>query len=301
MSLNLLNHDELSAIQRELDQALHNHIQWHNALIRTLTCQLKGDRHDVSAEPHKECLFGQWYYEYSPEPLRSHPGYTAIGEAHQLMHQAAARMLQTVEMGRRVDPNDYDNFDNSMGRLRLEMDSLKREIESVLYTHDALTGAINRVDMLPILRELHEISRRKRSQESCIIMMDLDEFKSINDRYGHITGDKILSKIVHHIIDNLRIYDKIFRYGGEEFLIAMQNTSIEDCHQRIEELRREIGALDMEAGDQQIHETVSFGIAALDLTSSIETCIEHADKALYDAKQAGRNCTRIWSPTPLSK
>ena len=294
MSVSLLAHNELRDIQRELEQALYNHVQWYNSLIRSLVCQLPADKHDTNSEPHKECLFGQWYYEHAPKKLIEHPTFLAIGDAHQKMHRAAAVLLKKSNVGNHVEPTDFDSFSNAMEGLRLEIAALKREVESLLYTRDPLTGAINRIDMMPMLRELHELVKRE-AQVSCLAMMDLDHFKKINDEHGHPVGDKVLFIIASHILSNLRSYDKMFRFGGEEFLLSMQNTSLENCHQRIEKIRQDIAKLPIDIGHRDpVYITVSFGLTELRPDSAIEECIERADQALYDAKIQGRNCTRTW-------
>ena len=294
MALTNITREELQNILTHLEQATYNHTQWHNTLIRTFACRLPSDKHNISQKAHKECLFGQWYYNDSPKKLQNHPGFSAIGESHRHMHQLAAQLLLTLDAGRPIETHDYDNFSNAMDRLRLELASLKHEVEISLYTHDPLTGAVNRADMLPMLREIHEMVKRQ-SQMCSLAMMDLDFFKQINDEFGHPAGDKVLIALVHFISEHLRPYDKIFRYGGEEFLICMQHTDMVSCFERVEALREGIAEMSFDIGRRDpIHITVSFGIALIDPLLSIEQCIDRTDKALYAAKAAGRNCTKTW-------
>jgi diguanylate cyclase len=294
MPLAYISREELQKILGHLDQALYNHVQWHNTLIRTLICRMPGNKHDMKPDAHTQCLFGQWYYEDAPEKLKNHPGFMALGDAHKHMHQLASQLLLTVQAGSSIDPLDYDSFANAMERLRLELASLKHEIEISLYTHDPLTGAINRSDMLPILRELHEMVRRQ-SQVCTLVMMDLDSFKSINDKFGHPAGDKVLIAVVQYITEHLRPYDKLFRYGGEEFLLCLQQTELSDCYERIETLRQGLGVLPIDIGrEEPVQITSSFGITGLDPFSEVEECLERVDKALYTAKREGKNCVRVW-------
>jgi diguanylate cyclase (GGDEF)-like protein len=294
MALTYMTREELQAILAQLEQALYNHVQWHNGLIRTLVCRLPGDVHDTKPKAFKECLFGQWYYNDAPLKLQKHPGFIAIGEAHRHMHQLAADILLTTRAGRNIETHSYDTFANAMERMRLEISSLKHEVEISLYTHDPLTGAINRADMLSSLRELHEMVKRQ-SQACSLAMMDLDFFKGINDEFGHPAGDKVLVRIAHYIAENLRPYDKLFRYGGEEFLICMQQTDEKECYERIEAMREGIAHLPQDLGRRDpSYITASFGVSILDANCSLEHCIEHVDKAMYDAKSSGRNCTRIF-------
>jgi len=294
MALDEVNRDELQGVIEQLKEALYNHQQWHGALIRTLVCKLPGDRHDISPLAHTECRFGQWYSGKAPEKLRSHPGFIALGEEHQRMHHLARLLLIASDAGNPVATLDFDNFTNALERLRLEILSLERELEDSLFNRDSLTGAITRFGILPTLREQQELVKRH-AQLSYITMMDLDNFKAVNDLHGHHAGDCVLSASVRYLIKNLRPYDKVFRYGGEEFLICMPYTDLTPVHDRIDELRKGIAALEIGIDEKEpIHISASFGLTPLDPDIPVEASIDRADKALYAAKSAGRNCVRIW-------
>lgn len=97
---------------------------------------------------------------------------------------------------------------------------------------------------------------------------------------------------------HVRSYDKVFRYGGEEFLIFLQQTNEQAAHELVERLREGIASTPVDhKGTEAIRMTASFGLTLLDPDVSIEHSIERADKAMYAAKAAGRNCTRIWDPS----
>ena len=294
MELYDVTRDELQAMLAQLEQALYNHQQWHAALVRVLTCKLPHDQYDVSPEAHQTCRFGQWYYGNVPEKLRELPGFIALGEAHKLMHQLASKLLFEAKAGNTIVAFDYDNFANALDRMRLEIAALERELENQLYNHDALTGAITRFGILPALREQQELIRRE-LQSCCVVMLDLDNFKEINDRHGHLAGDYVLAESTHYLIENLRPYDKVFRYGGEEFLILMQHTELIPCHNMVKRLCEGLAAMPIDFdGKKPIHVTASFGVVLLDADNPVETSIDRADKAMYAAKGAGRNCVRIW-------
>lgn len=293
MSLLYTAHEKLHELITPLELSIHNHLQWHNALIRTLVCRLPPDLHDCCPKAHKECLFGQWYYNQASKHLRTHPGFIAIGKEHQHMHQLAAQMLATNAITT-ITPYDYDNFANALERMRLEIFALKRELEDSLYNCDPLTNAINRVNMLPILREQQELAKRVK-QSCCIAMMDLDYFKNINDAHGHAYGDKVLVATVHYILDHIRPYDKIFRYGGEEFLLCMPQTELLAGFDIITRLREELSKMVINiTSEETTHITASFGVTLLDSTIPVEQSIERADKAMYRAKTTGRNRTIMW-------
>lgn len=294
MPLNEVTRDELQGVIAQLKESLNNHQQWHGTLIRTLVCKLPGDKHDISDDAHEECRFGQWYYSKAPEKIRKHPGFIALGDEHQRLHHMAKLLLTAANAGNNITPLDYDNFANALDRLRLEISALERELENSLFNHDALTGAITRFGILPTLREQQELVKRH-AQLCYIAMMDLDNFKAINDLHGHAAGDKVLAESVRYLIKNLRPYDKVFRYGGEEFLLCMPYTELTGGLDRVKELNEGIAALEIEIGEKEpIHIAASFGMALLDPDVPVEKSIDRADKALYAAKAAGRNCVKLW-------
>lgn len=294
MALYDVTRDELQRTLAQLEQALNYHQEWHAALVRSLVCKLSSDRRDISPEAHKECRFGQWYYSNESIKLRDHPGFIAMGDAHCNMHQLGARLLIEATAGSLVTILDYDKFANSLQRLRLEISALQRELEDSLYNRDSLTGAITRFGILPTLREQQELVKRH-TQLCCIAMMDLDGFKAVNDLHGHLVGDQVLAASVHYIVEHFRPYDKVFRYGGEEFLLCMPHAELMPCHHMVERLCAGLAKMAINTGEKEpIHITASFGVALLDPDVPVETSIDRADKAMYAAKSSGRNCVRVW-------
>ncbi len=288
------SHDELQRTLTQLKESLQNHEEWHRAIIRTIACKLHADQRDTGSGSHTQCRFGQWYYSKLSEKLHNHPGFIAMGEEHRRMHQLAAQLLLAGDAGEPISTLAYDKFSNSLQRLRLEISALEQELEDSLFNHDSLTGAIARPNILPIMREQQELVNRH-VQSGYITMVDLDHFKAINDRHGHLAGDRVLAESVRYLIQHLRPYDKVFRYGGEEFLLYMPQCEVMQGYNRLEELKEGLAALAIDIGDDEpIHVTASFGLAPLQPDVPVETSIDRADKALYAAKSAGRNCVRIW-------
>ncbi|MBE9562191.1 MAG: diguanylate cyclase, partial [Proteobacteria bacterium] len=155
---------------------------------------------------------------------------------------------------------------------------------------DVLTGAYNRRFGLTRLKE--EFNRAIRSDTSLgIIMMDIDHFKSINDTYGHMVGDRVLGRISESTFRALREGDLMIRYGGEEFLIILPGASRTNSLQLGERVRRLIAETTVQDGEQSINFTASLGITAFpeDNVESVLELVKHADDALYIAKNQGRN------------
>ncbi len=292
MTMLNLNNNELRDTLLQLDQALYNHNQWYESLLRTLICSMSPDGRDVENDAHRKCRFGQWFYAQDLHKS-GHSGFIAIETEHERMHRLAAKLLIKKSTGEAISFIDYENFSNSINNLRLQLQTLKYELEDLLYNHDPLTRACTRIGMLTKLHELQELVKRN-VESCCIAMVDLDHFKSINDIHGHLAGDQVLASVANHIMLNLRPYDKLFRYGGEEFLIVMQNTDIKSGLKIIELLREGIAASSISYEGKEIRITASFGLTLIDADVTAEQSIERSDRALYAAKRSGRNCTRIW-------
>ena len=296
MAIQQLSPDELHAAEAELDRCLFNHDEWLNGLLGTLICRLQPDERDLTNDAHRRCRLGQWYYSGSggAAALFDRPGFAELGVEHERTHQCAAQMLRAVQAGEPVSLESFQRFMNALKRMRMEIFSLKRDIEDALYALDPLTGVPGRIGLLSKLREQQALVQRG-VQPCCVALMDLDNFKSVNDVYGHSAGDKVLMTFAQHIAQRLRPYDRVFRYGGEEFLIILANTSLEQAHDIIERLRQELAKLPLEFGaGMPLHVTASFGVAQLDPDLSVEEGIERADKALYQAKADGRDRCVAW-------
>jgi diguanylate cyclase (GGDEF)-like protein len=125
-------------------------------------------------------------------------------------------------------------------------------------------------------------------------MMDIDHFKEVNDLHGHLAGDQALQVIADICSKTFRKVDTVGRYGGEEFLIILPETNASQTLIAAERLRSRIAQADVSTQHEHIQVTVSIGVASLETADSLECLIEQADKALYAAKQTGRNQTRVY-------
>lgn len=290
-----------SRLQRtveQLQEAVRDHAEWLENLIRSVLCRLPPSQAELGHDAHRRCHLGEWYYGSADPELRQHPAFAAIEAEHVRVHFIAARILRAAAANDPIRREDYDELAACSARLRLELDSLRHEVQAALRSSDPLTGAYGRVEILPALREASELARRD-VQQTCIAFMDLDSFKHVNDRHGHPVGDRVLASVVHHVATHLRPYDKIFRYGGDEFVILLPGTHLDDSHRLIDRIRAGLVGSELATGEdgKPLHVTVSFGLAQLEPDVDVEECIDRADKALLLAKASGRNRVACWDPS----
>jgi diguanylate cyclase (GGDEF)-like protein len=282
----------------ELQEAMRDHEDWFADLMRALVCRVEPTADDLDPEGHQRCRFGRWYHGPGQEVLREQPSFAAIESEHVRLHAIAARVLGEAATGALVQPSEYDELVACGTQLRLEMETLRHEIETALRDRDAVTGAFGRVEILPALREAGELVRRE-VQLACIAFMDLDHFKDVNDAHGHRLGDQVLAGAVRYVTTHLRSYDRVFRYGGDEFLILLPAAHIEVAARLIERLRSGLAAttLTVDEAGRPLRMTASFGITPLEPDVSAEESMDRADKALLLAKSAGRNRVIRWDPS----
>ncbi len=171
--------------------------------------------------------------------------------------------------------------------LKRDLSAVQQRMADMAFT-DELTGVFNRRYIFEELqREIVAFGRYKEQMSLCII--DLDHFKAVNDTHGHLAGDYVLAEAARLLNRSLRGSDILGRYGGEEFLIIFPYTSVENTQTICERFRKMIAEHPFIYNDIQIRLTISVGISGFNETMTSETWIERADRAMYQAKKAGRN------------
>ncbi|KUO70703.1 MAG: hypothetical protein APF77_01145 [Clostridia bacterium BRH_c25] len=181
--------------------------------------------------------------------------------------------------------------------MRNITDQIKlRERLRTLATLDGLTNIFNRRYFLELGRiELEEYESKE--QPSAIVLFDIDLFKKINDTFGHEAGDNVLCTVAKVFANYLRSTDIFARYGGEEFVCLLLNTNSETAMQIAERIRINLNYSPLDFQGNSLRVTASFGVAGTDLVgkTNLEELLKMADKALYDAKGRGRNCTCLFA------
>lgn len=167
----------------------------------------------------------------------------------------------------------------------------KRDAE-LLAASDALTGAMSRGAILPLIER--SVKRAARSGiPASVAMIDLDWFKSINDRFGHLVGDQVLRRVVDRVRECLRSSDVIGRFGGEEFVLLLQGVDANGAARLVERIRVAIMMADWSDLGAGLEVSVSCGITSVRPTDALEAVLARADEALYAAKRGGRDQLRM--------
>jgi len=174
-----------------------------------------------------------------------------------------------------------------------EVQRLRQQIEelSELVLTDGLTGLYNLRHFNKVLQA--EMDRSKRSGiPTCLVMIDLDHFKSINDTYGHETGNKVLKHVAEILTSELRTTDVICRYGGEEFVVIFPETQLNLAVKVADRVREMIAnsPVDCEAGEISVTASMGASVYMKFGILSLEEFVDSVDKYLYEAKRSGRNC-----------
>lgn len=198
-------------------------------------------------------------------------------------------------------PNMYTNSDRETLELlaanvaiAIENARLFDEVQKLAIT-DPLTNLNNRRKLEELATKEFERSIRY-NRPLCVIMIDLDQFKQVNDTYGHLIGDHVLASLADLCKKNLRNIDILARYGGEEFIIVLPETTATHALISAERLRRDCEESAVETVQGPITFTISLGLAELNKScKTLEELVDRADQALYESKRTGRNKSTIWT------
>lgn len=220
-----------------------------------------------------------------------------LGELGVSVRDSLTMIVQAMEKYKRDEEEREQRLASRLEMLQKRLGEMETEVqESRLAieeqkrraTHDALTGLPNREAYQARLEE--ELIRRHRyGGKLSLVIGDVDHFKHINDSFGHLAGDKVLQLIGRTLRKNMRDIDFIARYGGEEFVILMPETGAEEAMLAAEKLREKIEKSPFHFKQERVPITMSFGVSEFHALESPDVVFDRADRALYQAKDEGRN------------
>jgi len=183
--------------------------------------------------------------------------------------------------------SELKSADETINKLKLDIERLEKESHI-----DPLTKAYNRRVFTKDIGEILNALKDK-DAELFLVIIDADDFKKINDTFGHVAGDKTLIFLTKLIQSSLREGIKVYRYGGEEFIVIMNRTTLEAVKKSVDRIIKEISQSKLLYKGHNIHLTVSAGVACYKKGDTPEMLIEKADNALYEAKSNGKNCFKV--------
>ncbi len=206
------------------------------------------------------------------------------------------RLIGVIRVGIDSPERTFDSQDAELlslfaqqATITIQNARLFAEVQKLAIT-DPLTGLYNRRHFFDLAhREVEQAGRA--NQPLSVIMLDVDYFKQVNDRHGHLLGDHVLQMVANRCRSLLRPVDILARYGGEEFVIMLPGTALDHARQVAERLRQHIAQMPIGMADTTIQITISLGVAELSIYDHLDLdgLLSRADKALYLAKQSGRN------------
>jgi diguanylate cyclase len=206
-------------------------------------------------------------------------------ELHTVVEEVLEETKTTIHSG--------EHLSERLNEVVAEMQDLKKDVDEakLMAKTDTLTKLANRRAFDEQI-ELAVGDSDNNGNDLCVIFGDLDKFKDINDTHGHLVGDQVLKMIAHCLKEAVKGRDLVARFGGEEFSILLQNTSIKNASKLAEEIRTDIAGKRIKRKDSQKQIgkiTMSFGVASYHQSEGIESFLQRADRALYMSKRKGRN------------
>lgn len=287
------SHADTLARLHELDRAIAHHAQWLARLNRQLICGGQASEEDLAGDAHLHCGLGQWLHGAGKADPEKEPSRAAIEVAHESMHGIARHLLLAQAAGEPIAPADYDALVAIASQVRQLLRRTEQELMERLGAVDKLTGVWNRQAVH--LRLSEEIERVQRTRQPCVVCyVDLDDFARINEAHGQRAGDAVLKGVAAFFASHLRGYDTIYRLGGEEFLLCLPTTDLNQAGVLLNRLREELAATDFPVDDRNIRVTASFGVVGLDPIFFIDETLDRVERAQLIAKSEGGNRVCLW-------
>ncbi len=283
------NASEIDLIILKIEQSLEEHAQWVKLWHSKAICDHPFPDIYLDPDAYNNCEFSEWFKSQQSAAWLHQLDYDSITTVHNTMHDEAVILSKKIMSKDAITEKDYYRFMNSEWNFSHQLQALKDKISRLRISFDPLTGLFNRQAMMPILLQEHAYVGRDQ-KACCLAMADLDHFKKVNDTHGHPAGDKVLKTVAGFFRTNLRPYDALFRYGGEEFLFCLPNTDIKSGSKLLNRLRIDLNKCPIQIKeDQVVTVSISIGIMQMKADQPVDEAIDNADAALYEAKKGGRN------------
>lgn len=289
------NNIRISSIHDIVEADLLHHYEAHLIWLSKLAKKIKDQDIENFVElDDKLCEFGKWLHSDAKDVIRNNSKYKAIVNLHKNLHLFASKIYSNLNHG------EYHIYMSYLEKCEFISLSLGTELALIDNTQmnkkikkDELTGALNRNSLKGVFEHQYELALAT-NNSFVMAMCDLDHFKTINDTFGHVIGDKILTHFVEIAKKHIRNADMIIRYGGEEFVIMLSSIHQPKGMEVLEQIRKDFENHPLNYDGEFIKATVSIGLMELKPEQIfqhdfLDKYINIIDKKLYLAKNSGRN------------
>ncbi|HEX5329556.1 GGDEF domain-containing protein [Sulfuricurvum sp.] len=228
--------------------------------------------------------------------IESHSGIASVVEVQRhyidnAPSDSAEKFVTFIEGLSALNQNMSDELEKAQSKIN----TLNKELHEARasLTTDELTKVGNRQGFNEEMKLLIEAGQEKKLS-LVLMMIDVDNFKYLNDEYGYVAGDKVLYFIAQTIKGMIRTADSVYRYGGEEFAVVLNRCDVSQAQTIADKIREKIEKSNLLYAGKNVHVTISVGVTIHKQADTIETLVERADKALYCAKKSNKNCTMMF-------
>jgi diguanylate cyclase len=274
----------------EFDAAIEAHMEWTRRILRCAVLHTSPGEDVLAPMAHTLCRFGRWFisnrahFEAIDVDSARH-----VEEVHQAMHDSIRTICTDVMTGRPGQNADLEAFEHSQSELLTLLARLKTLTLSNAVRHDPLTGLPLRYGIENDFTLCQKDSKRTHTL-LYVVMIDIDNFKRINDNHGHQVGDMALSHLADALKRAMRSNEPLYRFGGEEFLWLMRCDSAEDAEQSARRIVTTVRTTPVPIPDGgSLALTVTLGLAQVGEQEDMSSAIKRADVALYEGKNGGRD------------
>lgn len=276
---------EIDHILAGLSAAIDAHYQWMVNMFRCVVAAGSHEQDIINDHSHKVCRFGIWLDEQAPPDNDESPYVRLIDSAHQNMH-AHGRELMLAIREKRWSSAHFDHFQTALLSFTSALTDYKIYLLTIRGNMDILTGLPGR----RVLDESFDHQLRNASPFNLyLLLLDIDRFKSVNDTYGHLTGDVVLHTLATNLSEWTREYETVYRYGGEEFVVTIKAMSDEEACRVGTRLCQRVARQAIAYPGGKLNITVTGGISRAAAGEALDVVLGRADRAMYKGKQTGRN------------
>jgi diguanylate cyclase (GGDEF)-like protein len=288
--LNNMNFEDSKKLASRIQLVINDHFNFVMGLNKILISQKREDISEpsiFSENGHQYCEFGQWYNSFNNSVLGRNEAFIKLGSMHLEMHNIAHELINELPWKNGSRLGRYEQYIALQQVFFTELWEVINVVISSQCYFDSLTGLLNRSAFRLIISK--ELEKAKRNDtDNYIVMADIDNFKSVNDHYGHAIGDTVLINIAKFFMEHIRKGDTLARYGGEEFIFFVSDSTEKTVQTVMDRMRVALEHYPVPISNNLvINVTASFGVSRL--VGVLEKTINNADAALYEAKAKGKN------------